>query len=227
MTTKETSNRIKVSDLVFDRRNPRLFEYDVTPQSSEADVIKVLWEAMDVRELVLSIEASGFFFHEPIIVSQESGKNVVIEGNRRLAAVRLLTDPKLADTLKIKVPKLTQKAKNKLDELPVVVDTRESAWRYLGFKHVNGPAKWSSYGKSQYIANVHKSYGISLENIARQIGDTHRTVQRLFRGLDGYRASRTNEGFQPRGPIQQTFFFLTSLHGNRIRRNRIVYRPAS
>ena len=181
MTTKETSNRIKVSDLVFDRRNPRLFEYDVTPQSSEADVIKVLWEVMDVRELVLSIEASGFFFHEPIIVSQESGKNVVIEGNRRLAAVRLLTDPKLADTLKIKVPKLTQKAKNELDELPVIVDTRESAWRYLGFKHVNGPAKWSSYGKSQYIANVHQSYGISLENIARQIGDTHRTVQRLFR----------------------------------------------
>ena len=94
MTTKETSNRIKVSDLVFDLRNPRLFEYDITAQSSEADVIKVLWEAMDVRELVLSIEASGFFFHEPLIVSKENGKSVVIEGNRRLAAVRLLTDPK-------------------------------------------------------------------------------------------------------------------------------------
>ena len=183
MTTKEAANRIQVSDLVFDLKNPRLFEYDLTAQSSEADVIKVLWDVMDVRELVLSIEASGFFSHEPIIVSQENDKNVVIEGNRRLAAVKLLTDPKLADTLKIKVPKLTQKAKNELRELPVIVDTRESAWRYLGFKHVNGPAKWSSYGKSQYIANVHNSYGISLEDIARQIGDTHRTVQRLFRGL--------------------------------------------
>ena len=62
-------------------------------------------------------------------------------------------------------------------------DTREDAWRHLGFKHVNGPAKWSSYAKSLYIADVHRNYGIKLEDIAKQIGDTHRTVQRLFRGL--------------------------------------------
>ena len=48
---------------------------------------------------------------------------------------------------------------------------------------MNGPAKWSSYAKSQYVADVHRDYGVSLEDIARQIGDTHRTVQRLYRGL--------------------------------------------
>ncbi len=56
-------------------------------------------------------------------------------------------------------------------------------WRYLGFKHVNGPAKWSSYAKSKYIADVHMTYGIALDDIAKQIGDTHKTVQRLFRGF--------------------------------------------
>ncbi len=63
------------------------------------------------------------------------------------------------------------------------MDTRESAWRYLGFKHVNGPAKWTSYAKARYISDVHRVFGIKLEEIAGQIGDTHRTVQRLFRGL--------------------------------------------
>ena len=70
-----------------------------------------------------------------------------------------------------------------LERLPIIIGTRKQAWRYIGFKHVNGPAKWSSYAKSQYIAKVHREYGVPLADIARQIGDTHRTVQRLFLGM--------------------------------------------
>jgi len=53
----------------------------------------------------------------------------------------------------------------------------------LGFKHVNGPAKWRSYAKAQYIAFVRDTTGESLANIAAQIGDRHRTVQKLYRAL--------------------------------------------
>ena len=83
---------MKVSDLSFDLKNPRLPEFDLPNDSTEVDVIRVLWEAMDVRELVMSISASGFFRHEPLIVVQEDGKNVVIEGNRRPAAAPVTTD---------------------------------------------------------------------------------------------------------------------------------------
>ena len=174
---------MKVSDLAFDVKNPRLPEFDLTANSTEADVIEVLWEAMDVKELVMSIAASGFFSHEPMIVAPEGGKNVVIEGNRRLAAVKVLLEPALAETLEAGVPVITEDARQALQELPTVRGTREDDWRYLGFKHVNGPAKWSSYAKSRYIADVHRNFGIKLEDIAKQIGDTHKTVQRLFRGL--------------------------------------------
>ena len=183
MNPEETHRRVEVSDLVFDLNNPRLSGYDLGADTTEAEVIRVLWDAMDVRELVLSIEASGFFPHEPVIVARENEKNVVIEGNRRLAAVKLLLDPRLAAELGAKIPAITEDARDALRELPFVLDSRANAWRYLGFKHVNGPAKWSSYAKSQYIADVHRTYGVLLDGIARQIGDTHRTVQRLFRGL--------------------------------------------
>ena len=183
MSTENQSSRMAVSTLTFDLRNPRLVEYDLGSNPTDADIIQLLWQVMDVRELVLSIQASGFFRHEPLIVFQEHGKNVVIEGNRRLAAVKLLLDPQMAQDLKLDIPSISQEEKSALQDLPVLVDSRENAWRYLGFKHVNGPAKWSSFAKSQYIADVHRNYGIPLEDIARQIGDTHRTVQRLFRGL--------------------------------------------
>ena len=182
MNTAEI-NPMKVSDLTFDLKNPRLPEFDLNDSATEAEVIKVLWEAMDVKELVMSIAASGFFSHEPLVVAEEGGKNVVIEGNRRLAAVKVLLNPVLAEDLKADLPAITEDEKRDLQELPTMRGTHKDAWRYLGFKHVNGPAKWSSYAKSLYIAEVHRNFGIELENIAKQIGDTHRTVQRLFRGL--------------------------------------------
>ena len=182
-TTDVDPGWIEVSELVFDRRNPRLFEYGLDANSSDDKVIEILWDEMDVQELVLSIEASGFFPHEPIVVAKEDGQNVVIEGNRRLAAVKLLLQPELAQSLNLNVPTISTEDKEKLRRLPAIVDTRKTAWVYLGFKHVNGPAKWSSFAKSQFIADVHRVYGVPLEDIAQQIGDTHRTVQRLFRGL--------------------------------------------
>ena len=174
---------MKVSDLTFDLKNPRLPEFDLTSNSTEEEVIQVLWETMDVNELVLSIAASGFFRHEPLIVTREKGKNIVIEGNRRLTAVKVLLEPAIAEDLKADVPPIAKGAREALRELPTISGTREDAWRYLGFKHVNGPAKWSSYAKSRYIADVHRNFGVELKEIAKQIGDTHKTVQRLFRGL--------------------------------------------
>ncbi len=181
MDTSEISP-MKVTDLAFDLRNPRLSEFDLPNSATEADVIHTLWEKMDVKEVMMSIAASGFFPHEPLIVSQENGKNVVIEGNRRLAAVKVLLNPSLIEG-EGELPSITEDAKDNIRELPTVRGTRVDAWRYLGFKHVNGPAKWSSYAKSRYIADVHRDFKVKLADIARQIGDTHRTAQRLFRGL--------------------------------------------
>lgn len=170
-----------VAELTFDVKNPRLLEFPLGSSPSDAEVMGVLWEAMDVREVMLSIAASGYFQHEPLIVAQEDGKYIVIEGNRRLAAVRVLLDPTLVEATD--TPTIGKSAKQGLRQLPIVVSTRQAAWQYIGFKHVNGPAKWSSYAKSRYIARVHREFGVCLEDIATQIGDTHKTVQRLFRGM--------------------------------------------
>ena len=207
MTTEEVLRRIRVCDLAFDLENPRLSEYELSPNPTETELVRLLWDTMDVRELVLSIEASGFFSHEPIIVTYEGEKTIVIEGNRRLAAVKLLLNPELATELRVDIPQISEEDRNELRELPFIPDTRENAWRYLGFKHVNGPAKWSSYGKSQYIANVHRKYKVRLEDIARQIGDTHKTVQRLFRGLMVIEQAERLKAFSREDRYHRHFYF--------------------
>jgi GH35 family endo-1,4-beta-xylanase len=198
MSTVPNATLLKVKDLHFDYKNPRLAEYGIEEKTPETEILKILWDAMDVQELVQSIAASGFFPHETLIVAKENGKNIVIEGNRRLAAVKVLLHDRVAKDNDWEVPTLTQEARAQLEELPVIVSHRKDSWRYLGFKHVNGPAKWSSYAKAAYIAEVHRLYKIPLADIANQIGDRHNTVQRLYRGLNS----------KPSGSLQFTFSHL-------------------
>lgn len=178
---KQVFDTKPVKELHFDYQNPRLAEYGIGEGDSEDKILSILWQSQDVRELVQSIAASGFFPHEALVITKESGKYVVIEGNRRLAAVKVLLGE--AADKGWDIPKISPAAREKLKELPVIESSRKEAWRYLGFKHVNGPAKWSGYAKATYIAAVHREYGVSLVDIANQIGDRHRTVQRLYRGL--------------------------------------------
>jgi len=175
---------VPAEELHFDAKNPRLVEYAAGRDCSQDELLKILWEEMAVDELAMSIAASGYFDYEPLFVSSERGKLVVIEGNRRLAAVKLLTDKDARVRLRATdLPTISDARAKSLRSLPVIRTTRQQAWQYLGFKHVNGPAKWDSYPKAQYVAQVHNNFGVPLSGIARQIGDKHNTVQRLYRAL--------------------------------------------
>jgi hypothetical protein len=176
---------VKTDDLVFDYKNPRLIEFGVTQNTPSEEILTILWDEMAVEEIVLSIAASGFSSYEPLIVIEENKKKIVVEGNRRLAAVNAILKPGfLQEFGSSQIPKIGKEIKEDIKKLPVIyAPNREAVWRFIGFKHVNGPAKWGSYAKAQYIAEVHNNYGVALDDIALQIGDTHRTVQRLYRAL--------------------------------------------
>jgi hypothetical protein len=176
---------ITLDRLLLDSNNPRLAELGIPPGASQFDLLKALWDEMAVEEVAMSIAYSGYFEHEPLFVEEsEDGKFIVIEGNRRLAAVKLLVDASLRQRVKAtNLPVIDRVRIADLETLPVIVTTRKESWRYLGFKHVNGPATWGSYAKAQYIAHVHHTYRVPLEDIALQIGDYNSTVLRMYRGL--------------------------------------------
>jgi predicted transcriptional regulator len=207
-------HQVSPNALHFDYRNPRIAEFLPTPQTSEKEIIKILWNVMGVEEIVLSIKASGFFTNEPLIAIKEAGKNIVLEGNRRLAAVKCILDPSIADFIGINKNALTipQDAKDTLQEIPVIfVNDRKDAWKFIGFKHINGPAKWGSYAKAQYISQIKNEFNIPLEEIASQIGDTHKTVQKLYQGLQVIEQAE-NLGVFDRTDIQANRLYFSHLY---------------
>ena len=178
---------IASANLVFDSENPRMVEFGVN-QYSEEQLINLLWKEMAVEELVMSILALGFFDHEPLyVMRREDGKLIVLEGNRRLAAIRSILNPAIVrgDRMRKFEDRITPEIKDKLENrIPVIaLGGRQDAWRLLGFKHVNGPAKWGSYAKAKYIVDIHRNFHVSLEQIAEQIGDTNKTVSKLYQGF--------------------------------------------
>ena len=172
---------LPVDELCFDRKNPRLF---LDQDLDESELLHLLWRDFAVDELALSIAGNGYFEHEPLFATREDGRYVVIEGNRRLAAVKLLLDGQLRELVgATDLPQITEQWRQELGSLPVVLSARQDIWHYIGFKHVNGSQPWQSYAKAQYIAWVHNDLGQPLDEIARRIGDRHSTVKRLYRGL--------------------------------------------
>lgn len=173
-----------VDDLLLDPKNPRLSDFGLNGNPSQAEIAGVLWSRMAVDEVALSIAENGFYRHESLYAVREHGKLYVIEGNRRLAAVKLLRDDQLRRDLKISsLPTISSVAKKQIERLPVIICKREDVWAFLGFKHINGPQAWESYPKAHYIAWVHNGLDVSLDEIARRIGDKHSTVARLYDGL--------------------------------------------
>ena len=191
----ETITKVAVARLRLDRLNPRLIGED--DRASDEAIVARLYRAADLDELLQSITANGYMDIEPLVVMDDpearNGELIVLEGNRRLAALRLLREPDLArsiaasEGLRIAIPPIADPLRATLDEVSVYpVANRERARSFIGFKHINGPAKWDAYAKARFAAEWYKeerSEGVDLAVIARAIGDKHDTIKRMVSAI--------------------------------------------
>lgn len=209
MAKTEPVERLNVSTLLLDYENPRLAEFGVDEDTPQREILEYLWEECDVEEVAMSIAHSGYFDHEPLLVEYDRQNHpVVIEGNRRLAAVMVLRDRKLQKRLRASnLPKVPKSKLAKLEYLPCVITTRKDSWRYLGFKHVNGASTWGAYAKAKYVAQVHSLYNVPLDAIAEQIGDKFSTVERMYRGLMVVEQAERKELFDRKNTSKPQFYF--------------------
>jgi ParB-like chromosome segregation protein Spo0J len=172
--------------LDFDPNNPRLIE-DGIKNPTDAEIIMALSDSADLAEVVESVAFNGYIDIEPLVAQKVGGRWRVLEGNRRLAAIRILQDPSLAKGTGISPPKPSAAILKTLNEVTVyAVSDPEQAREYIGFKHINGPHKWEALAKARFAADWYRSEkktGLTIDKIARRLGDGHDTVVRLVNGM--------------------------------------------
>jgi hypothetical protein len=175
-TPQGDGNWLLPNDLKFDLENPRFLDLEF---KDEIEVIQYLYDKFDVDELIQSILSAGYVDFEPVIVQRST--NIVFEGNRRLAALRLISREDTRKKLGITLP--TVPSPKPLPERIRVqwVGNRSEARDYVGFKHINGPFKWDALAKAKYAAAWFDDGG-DIDTISRTLGDNHNTVRRLVNG---------------------------------------------
>jgi hypothetical protein len=180
------TGKVPTELLDFDPANPRLVE-DGIKNPTESQIILALADTADLAEVVESVAANGYIDIEPIIAQRIGDRWRVLEGNRRLAAIRILQKPTLAKGTGISVPEITPENLKTLKAVTVyAVSSSDQAREYIGFKHINGPHKWDAIAKARFAADWYKNEkdkGLTIAKIARRLGDGHDTVIRLVNGM--------------------------------------------
>lgn len=181
---------IKSELLDFDPKNPRFFR--LRGDASDEKVISEMLDDEGAQDLMSSIGQQGYFPGEPLLVAPgENGTYVVVEGNRRLAAVKLLNGQLLPPRRKSRsVAMIIDEAIHKPIELPCIVyENRESILRYLGYRHITGIKEWDALSKARYLLELKDTFYSDipeeeqLRTIAKEIGSRSDAVSKLLTGL--------------------------------------------
>ena len=187
----ETITKVPTERLRLDRESPRLA--GEAAEASDEWIVAHLYRSGELDELLLSFSANGYLDIEPLVVMADGDADevglIVLEGNRRLAALRLLREPGLVgriaatENLRVSVPVVDDALRDTFDHVSVYgVASRERTRAFIGFKHMKGPAKWDAYRKARFAADWYRAGGAggsTLEEIAAAIGDRHDTVRRM------------------------------------------------
>lgn len=209
-----TPELIPIRDLVLDPKNPRIV---VEPNASQESLTSYLYERESLDELVMSFVENGYFPEEPLVavLDQESLKHVVVEGNRRLATLKLLLDSSLQDKLGvIGWPELANEQRSRLDPVPVVVyANRADVLPYLGFRHITGAKKWAPFQKARFIAQLVDD-NLDLAAIEKLIGDSTRAVKKLYQQFTVFEQIRLETELDTE-PIRQRFSLMEVALGQR------------
>lgn len=191
---------VSPDELHFDLSNPRFVDGQA---ATEVEIVKHLVDEADVDELVQSILSAGYIDYEPLIVLRDG--NVVLEGNRRLAALRLISDEDLREQSRFTLPDIADSPPLPQEVRVRYVDSRSEARSFIGFKHINGPFKWDALAKAKYAAEWFDE-GHDIGPISRTLGDNHHTVRRLVNGWYALQQAQ-GEGFDINQISKKTFSF--------------------
>jgi phosphoglycolate phosphatase-like HAD superfamily hydrolase len=145
---------LPVSRLLIDRENFRL---DGTANATQDDLLQVLDRDYQLKQIGESLADNGYFPQEPLVAIRRNSNFIVVEGNRRLAALKLLLEPRHRSLVKDGDfwEELQRRRKYEITEVPVIVfDNREDLTSFLGYRHVAGIVSWEPLPKARFITNL-------------------------------------------------------------------------
>lgn len=146
---------IPTLDLTLDPSNARL---DLKPSSSQDEIRRALVETEDIEKLAKSIaKTGGRMAGERLVVVEEKGKFIVMEGNRRTCACQLLLDQRVKPKgLTLSIPAIDAITKGAIQNLFAdIAPSREEADIIVTRRHTESGIKpWSTLANIRRVVRL-------------------------------------------------------------------------
>ena len=158
---------LPVHDLSFYPENPRIYSLIQRPgvMPSQDEILNRLSRMDHVKQLIQSIMANGGLT-DPMLVKDDDF--VVLEGNSRLAAYRVLARNAPLEWGMAKVRLLPSDISEKL------------VFALLGEYHIIGRKDWAPYEQAGYLYRRNVTHGVSAQSMASEMGLPLRKVNHLI-----------------------------------------------
>lgn len=211
--TKPTFDSIPLAQLQLDSDNPRL------PKSlhgqSEAEILEYMLLDASLIELMLAIGKNDFFPGEQLLVVKKEDDNYkVVEGNRRLSALKILSNPEIANVQKSKIQQVLEETEYRPTEIPCLIfKEEEEIHKYLGYRHITGIKEWKLLEKARYLYDLWKSLykdlplNVVAKELAKSIGSRKDYVKRILVGYEVYKLIEDEKFYRIPGLDDTTFYF--------------------
>lgn len=174
---------VKTLNVRLDALNPRI---DVPPNATQEAIRAALLQTEDVRELAEGIvENGGLLPGERLILVDEGGKHVVLEGNRRVCACQLLLDRDLIPHgHRAKFPQASEEIKRRIANVQGDLSPDRPAAEYVITKRHTEPGikRWSIVAKQRRIARYLEE-GHTLDEAADYYNEDAYQLRRSMQGF--------------------------------------------
>lgn len=200
---------VSIDDLLLDPNNYRFHDqpsYKIKQQDRfhegkiQEETYKLLLEGpFDVKSLRDSIFTNGFVPLEQIVVrpySSLEGKLVVVEGNRRVAAAKLLLAEETSGAVE-----LSEALRQSLQMLRVLVlnlsgtEVESASKVIMAIRHVRGPREWGAYQQAKLVQELMGEPGASFSVVAQKLGSTSIDIGRRYRAIKALEHMRNDEEY--------------------------------
>jgi hypothetical protein len=200
---------VTLDRLQLDVDNPRLPE---SIHKNEQSIIDYIAQNTAIEDLVNAIASNDFFPGEPLIVVEEGKNLIVVEGNRRLTALKLLQNPNLTSEPSNRLREIVESAKYKPTTIPVIIcSSREDVLPYLGFRHITGVKQWDPLAKARYIKQLYdlssEDFDDKYRGVANKIGSRRDHIKRSLDALAVYNIIEENSFYDIPGLDESSIKF--------------------
>lgn len=150
-------------------------EDDLFDQRVQRDTERLVLgpRAESVRDLTNSLTQSGWLYISPVTVKQRGSSYLVVDGNRRVAALKVLQEEQARRGA---IGKLDPAF---LEHLPAVLYDETDAVggrMILALRHINGERRWGALGQAHFLKDLRDEHGQAPDQISKAIGVSEREV---------------------------------------------------